>query len=144
MASLTITGWDDMITKLTKLSKKPYLDDVAKKAVNAAKDTVASSMRSSLSGAEGHRGKSKDRTTGAVSASVIAIDAKVNSYGVYSVAMPTGRHPSGTSNGKMAALLEYGGHNLEARPWRASAAGMAEGPATQIIQSILDAELELD
>ena len=70
MASLTITGWDDMITRLTKLSKKPYLDDVAKTAVNAAKDTVASSMRSSLSWAEGHRGKSKDRTTGAVSASV--------------------------------------------------------------------------
>lgn len=144
MASMTIVGWDDMLNKLTKFSKKAYLDDVTKKAVNAAKDTVASSMRSSLSWAEAHRGNGKDRTTGAVAGSVVAIDAKVNSYGTYSVAMPTGRHPSGTPNGRLAAMLEYGGHNLDARPWRASAVSMAEGPATQIMEEVLKSEMELD
>ena len=100
---IQINGFDNLIKELDKLSKKAYVDEVTKKAVNAAKDVVASSMRSAIASSE-----YGPRSTGSVAASVVATDAKVNSYGTYSVAKPTGRDEEGKRNGEKAAYLEYG------------------------------------
>lgn len=146
MASISVNGFDDVIKMLDKLSNKSKVDNMAKAAVNQAKDIVASSMRSAIASSEGHRaapGKRHraDRSTGSVAGSVEATAAKVNSYGVFSVAKPNGRDKDGTSNGKKAALLEYGGRNLPARPWRSKAASSAEAPAAKAVEDYITKEM---
>lgn len=136
---ITINGFDDVIKMLDKLSDKAKVDDIAKKAVDAAKDVVASSMRSAIAASE-HGLKS----TGAVSASVAPTATKVNSYGVYSVAKPNGHHPSGKPNAEVAAYLNYGGANLAAKPWRDRATSSAEGPCKQIIEDYVKSEMGAD
>lgn len=144
--SLDITGFDDAIKMLDKYSRKHDVDELARKAVNAAKGNLESSMKSAVSASEGHRGSPgkrhrKDRSTGSVAASVKATDAKVNSYGVYSVARPTGTDANGKRNGEKAAYLQYGTPTLKARPWRQKAVSGAEAECVRIVEEIIASEL---
>lgn len=136
MARVSIDGFDDVLKMLDKLSDKSKVDDIAKKAVDSAKSEVVSAMKSALSASE--RGP---KSTGSVAASVEATEATVNSYGAYSVAKPTGRHPSGKRNGEVAAYLEYGASNLNARPWRGRAASSAEPTCIKIIEEYVKTEM---
>ena len=137
--SIQVIGFDDLIKKLEKLSDKAKVDDITKKAVDAARGVVASSMQSAIASSE--HGK---HSTGSVSASVISTDAKVNSYGTFSVAMPTGRDAKGKRNAEKAAYLEYGTSKLTARPWRARATASAEGQCVKIMEDILKSEMDID
>ena len=146
MASVRVEGFDDVIKLLDKLSNKAKVDNIAKGAVNAAKDVVASSMSSAIASSEGHRGgigarHREDRSNRSVAGSVKSTYAKVNSYGVFSVAKPDGRDPQGTRNGKKAALLEYGAPQFSARPWRSRAVSSSEGPAVKIIEDYVKSEM---
>ena len=136
MASLSVNGLEDVLKQLDKLSDKGKVDAIAKKAVNAAKGIVENATRSALGASE--RGP---RATGSAAASVKGTDAKVNAWGVFSVAKPSGYDKDGTSNVKKANMLEYGTPTLGARPWRASAAGSAEGPATEVMEQIIASEM---
>ena len=145
MASMTINGFDDVIRELERLSKKSNLDEIGKKAVDAAKDIVASAMKSSIAASERHDpASSNKRVTGSLAGSVQPTKAKVNTYGVYSVARPTGRNKYGTRHGELAAYLEYGTKKMTARPWRASAVAKAEGPAKKIIEETIAREMKAD
>lgn len=146
MANITVNGFDDVIKLLDKLSNKAKVDDIAKGAVDAAKDVLASSMRSAIAGADGHRGGNgkrhrENRSTNSVAGSVQPTAAKVNSYGVFSVSKPNGRDKEGTSNAKKAALLNYGTPQFSARPWRDQAAKSAEGPCKKIIEEYVKSEM---
>lgn len=146
MASVRVEGFDDVIKLLDKLSNKAKVDNIAKGAVNAAKDVVASSMSGAIASSEGHRGGNgarhrKDRSNSSVAGSVKPTYAKVNSYGVFSVAKPNGRDKEGTSNAKKAALLNYGTPKFSARPWRERATKSAEGPCKKILEDYVKSEM---
>lgn len=149
MATVTVNGFDEVLKKLEKLSKKAEVDEIAKKAVNAAKDIVVNSTKSAVASSEGHRGgigkrHRENRATNSVAGSISSTEAKINSYGAYSVARPTGRDRKGTSNGTKAALLEYGTSTMSARPWRGQAASSAEAPAKAAMEEVLQSEMELE
>ena len=139
MASLTISGFDEVIKKLEKMSKKATVDAAAKKAVDAAKGIVVSSAKSAVSASE-----HGPRSTGSVAASISATATKVNAYGTYSVARPTGRDREGKRNGEKAAYLEYGTPNMPARPWRSSAAQSAEPACKAVIEQVISKEFEAE
>ena len=135
--SITVTGMDDLLKKLEKLSDKSKVDEIAKKAVDAAQPISERSMKSALAASE-HGPK----PTGSVAASVSSTKAKVNSYGVFAVARPTGRDKQGVRNGAKAAYLQYGGKNLSPRPWREKAASGAESQCIRIMENIVKQEME--
>lgn len=139
MASLEVTGLDEVIKKLEKYSKKQNVDAVAKRAVEAAKGKVVSTTKAAVGASE--RGP---YSTGSVAASISATAAKVNAYGAYSVARPTGRDSKGERNGAKAGYLEYGTPHMAARPWRSRAAKAAEGPCVKIMEQIVKKELGAD
>lgn len=146
MASITVNGFDDVIKLLDKLSNKAKVDAIAKGAVDAAKDVVANSMSGAIAASEGHRGGNgkrhrEDRSTGSVAASVRPTPAKVNAYGVFSVAKPNGRDKYGKSNATKAALLENGAPQFGARPWRAKTVSASEGPCKKIIEEYVKSEM---
>lgn len=139
MAHIEYDGFDEVLKKLEKLSKKAEVDEMARKAVDQAKDIVANSTKSALSASEYGR-----RSTGSIAASVQPTEGKVNSYGAYSVSRPTGRDAKGERNGAKAAYLEYGTPHMAARPWRSRAVSAAEEPAKAAMERVLQEEMELE
>lgn len=139
MASLKVTGFDDVLKMLDKLSRKQNVDAAAKKAVEAAKGKLVSATKAAVSSSE--RGP---HATGSVAASITATASKINAYGAYSVARPTGRDKKGERNGAKAAYLEYGTPRMAARPWRAKAVAAAEGPCRKIMEEVVTKELGAD
>lgn len=133
-------GFDDMLRKLERLSDRGKVEEIAKKAVSAAEPKLLESTKSAVAAAE-----QGPYSTGSVSASVSATGAKVNEYGVYTVARPTGRDNKGVRNAQKAAMLEYGvpGH-LNPRPWRAKAAGTVEDACVKTMEDVLKAEMGAD
>ena len=139
MAKITIEGFDELIQKLDKLSRKNTVDDIAKHAVDNAASIVVNATRGAIPNAT-------------VAGSVRADPAKVNSYGVFAVAKPTGRQKNGRktiTNATRAALIEYGtykadGYRIAPNPWRAKAAKSAEEPARKAMEETIKAEMELE
>lgn len=146
---VTVTGLDEVIKMLEQLSDQSRVEEIAKKAVNAAAPAAAAAMRSAISASEAHRQGNgrrhrEDRSTGSIAASITTKPAKINQFGVFSVALPTGYDAHGVANAKKAAMLENGTPQYGARPWRSAAASSAEGPCVKIMESIVKAEMKCD
>ena len=139
MATLNINGMDELLRKLEKLSNQGEVERIAMKAVDAAQPISESAMRSAIAGSE-----HGPYATGSVSGSIESTEAKVNGYGVFAVARPTGRDAKGVRNGAKAADLEYGTSRMAARPWASRAVRAAEGPCIQAMENVLAAEMELE
>lgn len=139
MASLNVTGMEEVLNQIERLSKKTEVDEIAKKAVDKAKDIVVKTTSSAVASSE-----HGPRSSGSIASSIEATITKVNSYGAYSVSRPTGRDRSGTRNGAKAAYLEYGTPTLPARPWRARGTAAAEGPCVKIMEEVIKAEMKAE
>lgn len=141
MASLNVTGMEEVLKQLDKLSKKADVDEIAKKAVEKAKDVVLESTRSAVAASE-----YGPRSSGSVAASIQVTNARINSFGAYTVARPTGRDANGTRNGLKAGVLEYGTHDgrFPARPWGKRAKSAAEGPCIKIMEEVIKAEMKAE
>lgn len=144
MAQLEVTGLEEFMKKLEKLSDQAKVEEIAKKAVDAAQPINESSMRSAIAAVE-----HGPYATGSVSGSIQSTPAKVNSYGAYAVARPTGRDAKGVRNGEKAAYLQYGTpkegrKKLQPRPWRESAVHKAEAPCISAMEKVVHAEMECD
>ena len=139
MASVTVQGFEDVLKKLHDFSQREKMESIAKKAIDAAKGTVVSSTKSAVASSE-----HGPYSTGSVASSISATETKVNSYGVYTVARPTGRDRKGKSNAKKASWLQYGKGHMSARPWRERAVASSESTAIKIIEEVLQSEMELE
>lgn len=130
---VTVTGFDDLLKKLDKLSDKGKVDEIAKKAVDAALPTLEGSVRKHIHPSEAAGGVTTKKAT-------------VNSYGVFGVATITGRDRYGVPYGKIASVLEYGRHDGKPphKPWRAASASSASAACTQIMENIVKSEMDLD
>ena len=138
MAQFRVEGIDDVLKRLEKLSDRSKIDAIAKKAVNEAKNVVCESTKSAVRASE-----KGPYSTGSIAASIEVTDAKINSYGVFAVARPTGRDARGVRNGEKAAYLEYGTPNMAARPWRSKAVSNSEAKAKEIIENVVTKEMQL-
>lgn len=138
MAQFRVEGIDDVLKRLEKLSDRSKIEAIAKKAVNEAKNVVCESTKSAVRASE-----KGPYSTGSIAASIEVTDAKINSYGVFAVARPTGRDDRGVRNGEKAAYLEYGTPNMAARPWRSKAVSDSEAKAKEIIENVVTKEMQL-
>lgn len=139
MARMGAHGLDALIEKLEKLSDKSRVDEIAKKAVNAATPTAVNAVKSAVGASE-----YGPRATGSISKSIQGTSAKINQFGVFSVAKPTGRDAKGRANAYKATILENGNSKIAARPWRAKAVSAAEGSCVKIMEQVIKSEMGCD
>ena len=142
--AISIDGMDDLLKRLDKLADVDKVNAIAMKAVTAAQPMNESAVRSAIASVE-----HGPYSTGSVSGSVSSTAAKVNAYGVFAVARPTGRDEKGVRNGLKAAMLQYGSpkfgkKRLEPRPWRQRAVAIAMNPCIKTMEDVLKAEMELE
>lgn len=139
MAHVEVTGLEDFMKKLDKLSDQAQVEEIAKHAVDAAQPISEASMRSAIAAVE-----HGPFATGSVSGSISSTPAQVNAYGAYAVARPTGRDAKGVRNGAKAAYLQYGTSRLAARPWRQSAVAGAQSACIAAMEKVVQSEMELE
>ena len=139
MADMEIVGFNEFLAKMDKLGDQAYVEGIGKKMVEAAYPMSESAMKSALASVE-----HGPYATGSVSASVSGTGTKVNAYGVYAVARPTGRDAKGVRNGAKAAFLQYGTKHMAARPWREKAVNTAKGPAIKTMEQVMRSEMGLE
>lgn len=139
MARVEVYGFDDLLKKFDELSKASVLDEAAKRVIDKTSQVVAREMAAAISSRE-----YGEYATGSVSRSIRPTKAKINSYGAYSVAKPTGRDGRGVRNAEKAAYLEYGAKNLPARPWRDKAVRAAEEKALPVMEEAICEELGIE
>lgn len=130
---LEIDGMDDVMKKLEKLSDKGKVDEIAKKAVNAALPALTGSVQSHIHPRD-------------VAGGVASSAARVNAYGVLGLVKVTGRNKKGESHAKRASILEYGRHDGRGghKPWRAASASAAKSSCESTMKQIVEAEMELE
>lgn len=144
MGRIEITGIDDLLKKLSDLSDLGKVEGIAKKAVDAAQPMNEAAMRSAIASVE-----HGPYATGSVSSSVTSTETKINSYGAYAVARPTGRDAKGVRNGEKAAYLQYGSprdgpKKLAPRPWRQKAVNSCEKACLARMEEVLKTEMGLE
>lgn len=132
---LEVNGFDEVMKKLNRLSDKSKVDEIAKKAVNAALPKLESSVRSHVQ-------------PRAVAGNVVTKKAETNEYGVFGVATIEGHVNRGghvEPAAKVANVVEYGrGHRIGRHPWRAASASSAESACIETATRIVEAEMELE
>lgn len=139
MASLDVTGLDDVLRKLDKLSSMGEVSGIAKHAVEAAQPINERAVKAALAGSE-----HGPYATGSVSGSVSSTGVRENEYGVYAVARPTGHDSRGVRNGLKAAVLQYGAPHTPARPWREMAVASAESGCQKAMEGVIRKEMGLE
>lgn len=133
MASITITGFDETIKKLEKLSKLTTVNGIAKKAVDAALPALESSVRGHIHPRD-------------VAGNVKSKKATENSYGVFGVATVSGHDRNGYSAVKRATILEYGRHDGQGghKPWRDASASSVQASCETTMENIVKEEMGCD
>ena len=128
-----VEGLDELIKLFDKLSDKSRVDEIAKKAVDAALPTLTSSIRSHIHPSE-------------AAAGVTQRSAKVNAFGVFGVGTVTGHDRYGVPYAKIANVLEYGRHDGKPphKPWRAASVSSAEPACIKIMEQIIKSEMDCD
>ena len=134
-----VTGLDELIERLEKLSDQSRVEEIAKKAVEAATPTAVSAVKSAVRASE-----YGPYATGSVADSITATPAKINNFGVFAVAKPTGHDRKGRSNVYKATLLEYGNSKIGARPWREKARAAGEPTCLKIMEQVIKSEMDAD
>lgn len=134
-----VEGLDELIKLFDKLADKTRVDEIAKKAVDAAMPTAVEAVRSAVKASE-----YGPRSTGSVAASIAGTPAKINQFGVFAVAKPTGYDAHGRANAYKATMLENGNVKLAARPWRSRATSAAEPACIKIMEKIIKSEMDCD
>lgn len=145
MARVEVRGFHEVDRLFNEL--RIEAEDVAIKAVNQAAPIVEDSIKRTL-----EQVTDKGYSTGELTQSVRASEAKTNAWGVFSVVGPTGENKRGIPNAEIAAYLEYGvhegarqkhhkaktnGYKQEPRPWRRLSAMRAETAVIDEVQQVI-------
>jgi HK97 gp10 family phage protein len=107
---------EDFLLKLSRLADKT--DEIIPKVLEAGGEVVLAKVKSSLAGAVGRGIKEESRSTGELEHSLGLSPAKQDRDGNWDVKVGFAEPRSdGTSNAKIANVLEYGRHGQTPKPF---------------------------
>ena len=128
MASIHISGLDEVMLMMDKLSNKGVITEAAKEVVNQSVPELVDALKSAItSSASGH-----GNNPGELAGSITSIPAKENELGVFSVAKPNGVDSDGNLMADRLRWLDTG-HQDRRGKWhngkgvRDKAVGMVQG-----------------
>lgn len=140
MAKVQMMMPDDFLERLSKLQKRA--DDVCKEVLKAGGEITERKVRSSLSEVIGKGTKYESRSTGELERSLGISAPLMDNNGNYNIKVGFAEpRPDGTSNAKLAAVLEYGKHNQPAKPFLAPAKRAAKKPCEAAMKAKFEAEV---
>lgn len=132
---------DEFLTKLSRLGK--YTDAVAEKVLEAGGQVVLAKVRSNLATVIGSGTKYDSRSTGELEQPLGLSPVKLNREGNHDIKICFSEPRSdGSSNAKLANVLEYGKHGQPAKPFLKPAKSASKAECIRVMEQTLKEEVE--
>lgn len=141
MAKVDFRLPDDFLAKLSRLGKDT--DSVAEKVLEAGGKVALAKVKSNLAAAIGSGTKDVSRSTGELVQSLGLSPVKLNREANHDIKIGFSEPRSdGSSNAKIANILEYGKHGQPAKPFLKPAKSAVKTACIHAMEQVLMEELE--
>lgn len=132
---------EDFLLKISRLGSN--FDSVADSVLQAGGEVVLAKVRSNLSSVVGRGTKYDSRSTGELEGALGLSPAKLNRSGNHDIKVGFAEPRSdGSSNAKLANIIEYGKHGQPAKPFLKSAKTASRQECIDAMTKALDEEVE--
>ena len=141
MAKVTMKMPEDFLLKLSRLGNQT--DTIIPKVLEAGGEVVLDKVKSNLSSVVGSGTKEKSRSTGELERSLGLSPALMDRDGNFNVKVGFAEPRSdGSSNAKIANILEYGKHGQPPKPFLKPAKTQARKPGIEAMKEKLEEEIK--
>jgi len=132
---------DEFLLKISKLAEKT--DEILPKVLEAGAEVVYSKVKSNLSSVVGKNTKEDSRSTGELESALGVSPAKQDKNGDFNIKIGFGEPRSdGSSNAKIANILEYGKHGQPPKPFLKPAKTQTKNACILAMENKLESEME--
>ena len=141
MAKVEMKLPEEFLLKISRLGSD--FDSVAESVLEAGGEIVLAKVRSNLSSVVGRGTKYDSRSTGELEGALGLSPAKLNRSGNHDVKVGFAEPRSdGSSNAKLANIIEYGKHGQPAKPFLKPAKTASRQECIDAMTKALDEEVE--
>jgi HK97 gp10 family phage protein len=132
---------EDFLLKLSRLGDKT--DEIIPRVLEAGGEVVYRQVKSNLQGIIGRGNKEESRSTGQLVGALGVSPAKIDRKGNWDVKIGFAEpRRDGTSNAKIANILEYGKSGQPPRPFLTPAKSQSKTAVIEAMTAALERELE--
>jgi len=131
---------DDFLEKISRLGNKT--DEICEKMLKAGGEVVLSRAKSNLSSVIGSGTKYKSRSTGELESALGLSEVKLDKNGNYNIKIGFAEtRKDGSSNAKIANIIEYGKSGQTAKPFMKPAKTSSKSKCIEVMKSTFDKEV---
>ena len=141
MAKAEVKMPDEFLAKLSRLGSQT--DSIAKKVLQAGGEVALDKVRSNLSAVVGVGNKSESRSTGELERALGLSPVMVDKNGNHDIKVGFSEpRTDGSSNAKIANILEYGTSSQPAKPFLKPAKSAVKKQCADAMKSAFEKEVE--
>jgi HK97 gp10 family phage protein len=132
---------DDFLEKLSSLGNRT--DEICEKMLKAGGEVVLSKAKSNLSSVVGQGIKYKSRSTGELESALGLSDVRLDKNGNYNIKIGFAEsRKDGSSNAKLANIIEYGKSGQAAKPFMKPAKNSSKTKCIEVMKATFDKEVD--
>ena len=141
MAKANMKLPDDFLEKLSRLGNRT--DEICEKMLKAGGEVVLSKAKSNLSSVVGQGTKYKTRSTGELESAIGLSDVRLDKNGNYNIKIGFAEsRKDGSSNAKLANIIEYGKSGQAAKPFMKPAKNSSKAKCLEVMKATFDKEVD--
>lgn len=141
MAKADVKMPDEFLASISRLGAQT--DSIAEKVLQAGGDVAIAKVRSNLKSVVGSGAKGKSRSTGELERSLGLSPVRVDKDGNHDIKVGFSEPRSdGSSNAKIANILEYGTSSQSAKPFLKPAKSAVKKQCVEAMKSAFEKEVE--
>ena len=140
MAKAYVKLPEDFLQKLSKLGNRT--DEICEKMLKAGGEVVLSKAKSNLSSVVGSGTKYKSRSTGELEGALGLSEVRLDKNGNYNIKIGFAEsRKDGSSNAKLANIIEYGKSGQVAKPFMKPAKSASKNQCIEVMKATFDKEV---
>ena len=141
MAKANMKLPDDFLEKLSRLGNRT--DEICEEMLKAGGEVVLSKAKSNLSSVVGQGTKYKTRSTGELESALGLSDVRLDKNGNYNIKIGFAEsRKDGSSNAKLANIIEYGKSGQAAKPFLKPAKNSSKTKYIEVMKATFDKEVD--
>lgn|SRR5574344_366844 len=141
MAKANMKLPDDFLEKLSRLGNRT--DEICEEMLKAGGEVVLSKAKSNLSSVVGQGTKYKTRSTGELESALGLSDVRLDKNGNYNIKIGFAEsRKDGSSNAKLANIIEYGKSGQAAKPFMKPAKNSSKTKCIEVMKATFDKEVD--
>ena len=139
MAKAEVQLPEELLTRLSQLGAKS--DEIAEKMLEAGGEVLLSRVKSNLAGVIGKGTKYPSESTGELERSLGLSPAKLDRNGNHNIKVGFSEpRADGSSNARIANIIEYGKHGQPAKPFLKPAKSASKAAVIEAMKQIFEQE----